>query len=205
MRAPKPVVHIATGNAGKLAEFERILGEEFEIVGLSGLQIEMPDEGTGSYEENATEKARFVGLAISRLTLGDDSGIEAFALDGRPGIISARFAGEPVSDSRNIEKLLDELERSGSDDRSGQFVCWLSLADGNGVIASVEGTCQGTIGFEQRGANGFGYDPIFIFPDGRTMAELSDEEKDAVSHRGNAIRAILPALKRAVVAGNDNA
>ena len=93
MSAPKPVVHIATGNAGKLAEFERILGEEFEIVGLSGLQIEMPDEGTGSYEENATEKARFVGQTIGRLTLGDDSGIEAFALDGRPGIISAAMLG----------------------------------------------------------------------------------------------------------------
>ncbi len=162
----------------------------------------MPAEGTASYKENADQKATFVAERTGRLTLGDDSGIEVFALDGRPGIISARFAGEPVSDQRNIERLLSELDGDGSGDRSARFVCWLALAGSNGLIASVEGTCAGTIGFEPAGTNGFGYDPIFVFPDGRTMAELTDEEKDARSHRGNAIRSMLPALRRAVVDGD---
>ena len=205
MSETKPVVLIATRNAGKLAEFERLLGEEFQVEGLEGRNLSLPAEGVESYRANADEKARFVAELTGCLTLGDDSGIEAHALDSRPAIISARFAGEPVSDQRNIEKLLSELAASGSNDRSARFVCWLALADANGLIASVEGTCQGTIGFEQRGTNGFGYDPVFVFPDGRTMAELTENEKDGVSHRGNAIRAMLPTLRRAVVDGDDDA
>lgn len=201
----KPVIRIATKNAGKLAEFERILGNEFEVVGLSGIDLELPEEGTESYKQNANEKARFIARSLGQLTLGDDSGIEAMALNGQPGIRSARFAGEPVSDQRNIDKLLDELDRLPGDDRSGRFVCWLALAGPNGPIATVQGTCEGTIGFEPRGSNGFGYDPVFIFPNGRTMADLSDEEKDSVSHRGNAIRTMLPILRQAVVDGNNNA
>jgi XTP/dITP diphosphohydrolase len=200
-----PVILIATKNAGKLAEFERILGSEFRVEGLEGFDFAMPDEGTSSYRENADQKACFVARKTGRITLGDDSGIEAFALERRPGIISARFAGEPVSDARNIDRLLSELDAIPSDDRSAQFVCWLALADKDGLVASVEGTCAGTIGFEPKGNNGFGYDPVFVFADGRTMAELTDEEKDAVSHRGNAIRAMLPTLRQAVVDGNNNA
>jgi XTP/dITP diphosphohydrolase len=203
--SPKPGILIATRNAGKLAEFERMLGAEFEITGLDGLDLILPHEGVESYRTNAEQKARFVAEYTGRLTLGDDSGIEASALDGRPGIISARFAGEPVSDQRNREKLLSELETSGSNDRSAQFVCWLSLADANGVIVSVEGRCEGTVGLKEKGFNGFGYDPLFVFADGRTMAELTNGEKDAVSHRGNAIRAILPYLRHRVVDGDDNA
>jgi XTP/dITP diphosphohydrolase len=201
----RPGILVATKNAGKLAEFERILGSEFRVEGLDGLDLEMPTEGTASYKENADQKAEFVAERTGRLTLGDDSGIEAHALNGRPGIISARFAGEPMSDRRNIERLLSELDENGSGDRSARFVCWLALADSNGLIASVEGQCSGAIGFEPTGTNGFGYDPIFVFPDGRTMAELTDVEKDTVSHRGNAIRSMLPALRRAVVDGDDNA
>lgn len=205
MSASKPRILIATKNAGKLAEFERIMGPEFAIEGLDEIDLTLPAEGTESYKANASDKARFVAERTGRVTLGDDSGIEAFALGGRPGIVSARFAGEPVSDQRNIEKLLSELEAGGSNDRSARFVCWLALADANGLVATVEGTCQGTIGFSQRGTNGFGYDPVFDFPNGRTMAELTDDEKDAVSHRGNAIRAILPTLRSVVVDGDDNA
>jgi XTP/dITP diphosphohydrolase len=200
-----PVILIATKNAGKLAEFERILGSEFRVEGLDGLDLSMPEEGTSSYRENADQKARFVARQTGRLTLGDDSGIEAFALDRRPGIISARFAGEPASDARNIDRLLSELEEEPSGDRSAQFVCWLALADKDGLVASVEGACQGSIGFEPKGDNGFGYDPVFVFADGRTMAELTDEEKDEVSHRGNAIRSMLPTLRRVVVDGDNNA
>lgn len=205
MNARKPRILIATKNAGKLAEFERMLGSEFEVEGLSGLDLELPAEGTESYRENAEVKARFVGMQTGRLTLGDDSGLEVFALDHRPGITSARYAGAPVSDRRNIEKLLAELESGGALDRSARFVCWLALADGNGLLRSVEGTCAGTIGISPKGANGFGYDPVFLFPNGRTMAELSDDEKDMVSHRGNAIRAMLPTLRKHDVVGNNDA
>lgn len=195
---------IATRNAGKSAEFERILGTEFEVSSLRDLDIELPAEGTESYRENAEAKARFVAVKTGRLTIGDDSGIEVDALGRQPGIVSARYAGEPVSDQRNIEKLLGELEASGTSDRSARFVCWLALADSNGEVRAVEGECAGTIGFEPVGTNGFGYDPIFVFPDGRTMAELDEREKDAVSHRGNAIRAILPTLRAYDVADDDN-
>lgn len=196
---------IATKNAGKLAEFERILGAEFEVSSLAELDLELPAEGTESYRENAEMKARFVAEQTRRLTLADDSGIEVDVLGGKPGIVSARFAGEPISDQRNIEKLLGELEASGTSDRSARFICWLALADGNGRVQSIEGECTGTIGFEAIGTNGFGYDPIFVFPDGRTMAELSEREKDAVSHRGNAIRAMLPKLRAYDVADDNDA
>lgn len=205
MNHDRPALLVATKNVGKLAEFERILGHAFRIEGLDGISLEMPPEGTGSYKENAEMKARFVAQHTGRLTLGDDSGIEVFALDGRPGIVSARYAGVPVSDERNIERVLAELDGRDAIERSARFVCWLSLADPDGVVRSVEGTCSGTIGYEPKGTNGFGYDPVFVFPNGRTMAELTDEEKDAVSHRGNAIRAMLPELARIVVDGDDNA
>ncbi|MCO5223581.1 MAG: RdgB/HAM1 family non-canonical purine NTP pyrophosphatase [Thermomicrobiales bacterium] len=197
MNNPKPHLLIATKNRGKLAEFERLLGGQFTVEGLDGQQIDLPEEGTESYRANAEAKAIAVARATGRLTLGDDSGIEVTALGGEPGIVSARYAGEPVSDARNIEKLLDALAASASPDRSARFVCWLAMAGPSGLLTSVEGTCEGTIGIEPHGANGFGYDPIFRFLDGRTMAQLSDWEKDDVSHRGNALRAILPALAEA--------
>lgn len=194
MSEEKPSILIATKNAGKLAEFERLLGDEFLVEGLAGIDIELPEEGTESYRENAETKAICVAAATGRLTLGDDSGIEARALGGMPGIISARYAGEPVSDARNIDKLLSALADHPTGDRAARFVCWLALAGRNGLIASVEGTCQGVIGHEPAGSNGFGYDPVFLFPSGATMAELTDEEKDRVSHRGNALRSMLPVL-----------
>lgn len=205
MNGSRPTILIATKNAGKLAEFERILGDEFEVEGLDGSNIDLPPEGTDSYRENAEAKARFVAAATGRLTLGDDSGLETSALGGDPGIVSARYAGEPISDRRNIEKLLAAIAASGAADRTARFVCWLSFADRTGTVATVEGTCDGTIGFAPKGANGFGYDPVFVFPDGRTMAELTDAEKDAVSHRGNAIRAIRPLLRASVVASDNDA
>jgi len=200
----KPSILIATNNVGKLAEFERLLSDDYQIDGLAGLNLELPAEGTTSYKENAEAKAVFVAAASGRLTLGDDSGIEARVLGGAPGIVSARYAGEPVSDSRNIEKLLTEIDAQDYSDRAARFVCWLALADAKGLIASVVGTCEGQIGFEPVGTNGFGYDPVFLFPSGLTMAELSETQKDEISHRGNAVRAMMPVLARAVsqAAGN---
>jgi len=194
MTQQKPSILIATNNAGKLAEFHRLLGDDFLVEGLAGIDLQLPEEGTESYRANAVTKAIFVAAATGRLTLGDDSGIEALALGGMPGIISARYAGEPVSDARNIDKLLMALAHHPTGDRAARFVCWLALADRDGLIASFEGTCEGVIGYEPSGSNGFGYDPVFIFPNGESMAELSDAEKDRVSHRGHALRAMLPVL-----------
>lgn len=205
MTATKPTVLIATKNDGKLAEFERLLGNKYTVKGLAEYDLTLPDEGTDSYRANAEIKAAFVAAATGLLTLGDDSGIEALALHGSPGIISARYAGEPVSDQRNIDKLLSELEAEGSGDRAARFVCWLALADPNGLVKSIEGTCDGVVGSVPRGSNGFGYDPVFVLPSGRTMAELGDREKDSVSHRGNAVRAMLPTLAKAIDEGNGHA
>lgn len=198
MSPVRPRILVATKNSGKLAEFQRLLGDSYDIDGLDGVDLDLPVEGTESYQTNANGKASYVAARTGRVTLGDDSGIEALALGGRPGIVSARFAGEPVSDNRNIERLLAELDQDRSGNRSAQFVCWLGLADEDGLISSTEGVCVGTIGFETRGSNGFGYDPIFVISDGRTMAELSDADKDAVSHRGNAVRAMTPHIERAL-------
>jgi XTP/dITP diphosphohydrolase len=196
---------IATRNAGKLTEFKRLLGEAYDVASLENLNLQLPDEGVESYRANAETKARVVADATGTPALGDDSGIEAGALDGRPGIISARYAGEPASDQRNIERLLGDIEASGSSDRSARFVCWLALAEPKGQVISVEGICEGAIGSGPRGQNGFGYDPVFVFADGRTMAEMPDEEKDLVSHRGNAVRAMLPVIERLTGNGNRNA
>lgn len=205
MSENKPTILIATRNAGKLAEFERLLGDAFGVEGLNGIDIELPEEGTESYRANAEIKAIFVAAATGRLTLGDDSGIEAVALGGMPGIISARFAGEPVSDERNIDKLLEALEDDSSGDRTARFVCWLALADSTGLIAATEGTCSGSIGLKPEGSNGFGYDPVFVLPTGKTMAELSDREKDRMSHRGNALRAMMPLLEAELGKASSNA
>lgn len=205
MSDPKPKILIATKNAGKLAEFERLLADDYIVEGLAGLDIELPEEGTLSYRANAEAKAIAVASATGRLTLGDDSGLEVTALGGQPGIVSARYAGNPPSDLRNIEKLLAQLEATGTENRSARFVCLLSLANANGLVATVEGTCEGTIGFEPAGSNGFGYDPIFVFPDGRTMAQLPDNEKDLVSHRGRAVRSMLPTIAKSVAEAAQNA
>lgn len=204
MSETKPSILIASKNIGKLAEFERLLGAEYGVMGLSGLDLELPDEGTQSYRANAEAKAVFVASATGRLTLGDDSGIETCALHGAPGIVSARFAGSPVSDTRNIAKLLMLLDEEGSGDRTARFVCWLALADKDGLVASVEGVCSGRIGHEPKGSNGFGYDPVFVFEDGRSMAELSDSEKDLVSHRGNAVRAMRAVLAERIGGADGN-
>lgn len=198
MTHSKRAIIVATNNEGKLAEFERLLGSKFRIEGLGGLQLTMPDEGTESYRSNAEAKAEYVAKQTGRFVLGDDSGLEVSALGGQPGISSARFAGEPKSDTRNIQKLLAALEGVPTSERAARFVCWLALAGPNGLVTSVEGACVGRIGTKPRGSYGFGYDPVFVFADQRTMAELSDEEKDSVSHRGNAIRNILPNLASAI-------
>jgi XTP/dITP diphosphohydrolase len=199
------VVVLATGNAGKVREFSRLLGGAFEARPLPA-GVGLPLETGDTFAANARLKAVsvFAALGGDHAVLADDSGLEVAALGGRPGIFSARFAGECASDADNVAKLLVEL--SVASDRSARFVCALCLvmpagpdqADGEGWRAiEVEGVTNGSITLVSRGDDGFGYDPVFQ-PEGweLTLAEASPADKDAVSHRGAAARALLDRLAR---------
>jgi XTP/dITP diphosphohydrolase len=182
-------IAIASRNPHKLREIRRI-GADWPVVWLTVDDHEgpWPDvEETGStYLENALLKGRAV-----EATLADDSGVEVDALGGRPGPRSARFAGEDASDERNLEELIRATKGVPGSGRTARYRCVAVLAYPDGRSVSVEGVCEGVLVSKPRGSSGFGYDPIFV-PAGweRTMAELSDEEKDRISHRGSALRAL---------------
>jgi len=182
---------LATRNEHKLREFRRLLpGVALEPLPA---HLDSPEETGATYAENALIKARAAVAGTGRTAIADDSGIEARALGGAPGVRSARYAGEGASDGENLAKLRAEVP-AGSHLR---YVCVIARVTPDGDEELFEGTCVGTMAPEARGARGFGYDPIFLpadRPDGRTMAELSDEEKDAISHRGRAARALLARL-----------
>ncbi len=181
---------LATRNAHKLREFRRLL--ESAAISLDPLpaDVALPPEDGLTFAENAAGKARAAAVATGAAVIADDSGIEAEALGGAPGVRSARFAGEHASDEENLAKLLDQAP-AGSGLR---YVCALVYVDpGAGVEELFFGHCRGRLAAAPRGSGGFGYDPAFV-ADGfgeRTMAELSDEEKDAISHRGEAARALV--------------
>jgi XTP/dITP diphosphohydrolase len=178
---------LATRNAHKVREFGRLLPGH-EVVGLPD-GVELPPETGETFAANALPKARAAAAATGEATLADDSGIEAEALGGAPGVRSARYAGPEATDAENLAKLRAEAP-AGS---PLAYVCALAFVDGT-TEKLFEGRCTGTISPEARGERGFGYDPVFLPDDGdgaRTMAELSDAEKDAISHRGRATRALL--------------
>ena len=185
---------LATRNAHKLREFARLLPG----VELDGLPqgLESPEETGETYAENALIKARAAARATGRVAIADDSGVEAEALGRRPGVRSARYAGETASDGENLAKLRAEVP-AGS---ALRYVCVIARVTPDGGEELFEGACEGTMAPEARGERGFGYDPIFVPADdvaqGRTMAELDDAEKDAISHRGRAARALLGRLER---------
>ncbi len=182
---------IATGNAHKLEEIATML-QDFPIeavsmkeVGLGNMDIE--ETGT-TFEENALLKAMAVCEATNSLSLADDSGLEVDVLDGRPGVYSARYAGENATDQENNAKLLKELENVPIEKRSGRFVCALAAAFPNGEVLVTRGEVEGYIDFEEKGVNGFGYDPLFYVPQHRkTFGELSPEIKNRMSHRSRAL------------------
>jgi XTP/dITP diphosphohydrolase len=187
---------LATRNAHKLREFARLAGGWAGSVSIDPLpdDVELPPEEGATFAENALGKARAAAAATGRVAIADDSGIEAAALGGRPGIRSARYAGEHASDGENLDKLLREAP-AGS---PLAYVCALAYVDpASGEERVFEERCSGTLAAAPRGKRGFGYDPAFLPDDGRrgsdarTMAELSDAEKDAISHRGRAVRALL--------------
>ena len=178
---------LATRNAHKVREFGRLLPGH-EVVALPD-DVELPPETADTFAGNALPKARAAATATGGPAIADDSGIEAAALGGAPGVRSARYAGLDATDEENLERLRVEAPAG-----SGlTYVCALAFADG-ATERVFEGRCAGTLAAEPRGSGGFGYDPVFLPDDGdgtRTMAELSDAEKDAISHRGRAARALL--------------
>jgi XTP/dITP diphosphohydrolase len=188
---------VATRNEHKLRELGEVLAE-FELEPFPGAVALPPEEGE-TFADNALAKARAAHAATGRAAIADDSGIEARALGGAPGVRSARYAGPDATDEQNLELLLREV--AGAEDRGVAYVCALAYVGEDGSERIVEGRCEGTLAAEPRGSGGFGYDPAFVPEDTgpddpRTMAELSPSEKHAISHRGRAARALAEVLSR---------
>lgn len=181
----------ATGNAGKMKEIREIMADlDVEIVSMkeAGVDVEIVENGS-SFEENAVIKARTIMEHTGELVLADDSGLEIDYLNGEPGIYSARYMGEDTSYHIKNNNLISRLEGVEDEKRTARFVCVIAAAFPDGEILTVRDTVEGRIGYEEKGENGFGYDPIFYLPEyGKSSAQLSPEEKNKISHRGKALR-----------------
>ncbi|WP_397539531.1 XTP/dITP diphosphatase [Rummeliibacillus pycnus] len=189
-------VVIATKNKGKAKDFEAIFAPlGYEVLTLFDVAPDMDIEETGTtFEENAILKAEAVAKRLNTFVIADDSGLQIDALNGEPGVYSARYAGDH-DDEANIIKVLKNLEGVPEEKRTARFCCCLAITGPVHKTESVFGTCEGIILTEKHGENGFGYDPIFYVPSmKRTMAEMTAEEKGAISHRGNALRKLAEEL-----------
>lgn len=191
---------VATGNEGKMNEIRAILqGEDLIFTSLrdEDLQdVEIIEDGT-TFEENAIIKARTISDLTGQMVLADDSGLEVDYLDKAPGIYSARYMGEDTPYTIKNNHIIKQLEGVQGDARSARFVCAIACAFPDGRNITVRGVIEGQIGYEEKGENGFGYDPIFYVPEfGCTTAELPPEEKNRVSHRGKALKAMYEVLQR---------
>jgi XTP/dITP diphosphohydrolase len=200
------MILLASGNRGKLVEMREILkGEAIRLVLPHDLGIHLRVDETGeTYAENAILKARAYAQASGLVTLADDSGLEVEALDGAPGLFSARFSPKPgANDADRREYLLAELQKTGAPRPwLARFHCTVAVANPTGGVYTAVGNCPGEIIPEERGTNGFGYDPLFFLPSfGQTMAEISSELKNKISHRGLAVRTAVPFLYRAAGSG----
>ncbi len=197
MTPPLRRLLVATTNPNKLAEIAALLdGMPVELVSLAAVgAVPEPDETGATFEDNAREKARYYARATGLPTVAEDSGLEVDALDGEPGVRSARFPGKTYAEK--FATLYRRLDERGVHDTAARFVCALALAHGDAIVFEARGEVAGTIAREPRGAGGFGYDPIFFYPPlGRTLAEVAPHEKAAVSHRGRAFRALRDFLER---------
>ena len=198
VQEPRRVL-IASQNAGKVREFRRLLGSiPADFVGINDLpKVEAPDEDGATFFENAAIKARFYSQHFGEIALADDSGLVVDALGGAPGVHSARYGGDGLSDLDRLRLLLANLRDVPAEERTARFECVVVVAgpEWSGGILHAVGAVEGRIITEPRGSNGFGYDPVFV-PSGETLttAEMSADEKDALSHRGLAVRAVAPHL-----------
>ena len=188
---------IATKNAGKVKDFETLFSPKgFKVKSLLNFpEIEDVEETGVTFSENATLKAEAISSALNKPVIADDSGLAIDALNGEPGVYSARYAGENKDDNANIEKVLQKLNDVPFEKRTARFHCALAIAVPGKRTEIVEGTCEGHILEEKRGENGFGYDPIFFVEKWRcSMAELTKEQKNQISHRANALKRLAPLI-----------
>lgn len=188
----------ATGNENKMKEIRQILGDmDVEILSMkqAGISADIVEDGT-TFEENAIIKAKAIAEMTQEIVLADDSGLEIDYINKEPGIYSARYMGEDTSYHIKNQNLIDRLKDAKEEERTARFVCAIAAAFPNGEVLTTIGTIEGRIAYEEKGENGFGYDPIFYVPEyGCTTAELSEEAKNDISHRGNALRAMKEKLK----------
>lgn len=188
----------ATSNEGKMKEVRSILedlGMEVLSMKEAGIQVDVVEDGT-TFEENAVIKATEIAKACGEIILADDSGLEIDFLNKEPGIYSARYMGEDTSYAIKNQNLIDRLEGVEDEKRTARFVCAIAAAFPDGTVEVTRGTIEGRIGYEEKGVNGFGYDPIFYVPEyGCTTAELSLEQKNEASHRGKALRLMKEIIK----------
>ena len=195
-------VIVATGNAGKLREFQRILEPlGFDVVSMEqeGIALDIVEDDD-TFAANARIKAMTVHEHTGHAVIADDSGLCVDALDGRPGVYSARYGGEELPHPQKIKLLLQELQNTPPEQRGAQYVCAIHFVLADGRELSCQADCPGQIGYETRGDRGFGYDPIFYVGE-RSMAEYPDEEKDAISHRGKALRQLAVQVEAGIRAG----
>jgi len=199
---------VATNNPGKVREYAELLADlpgpvSFTLPAQEGLTLEVEETGE-TFEENACLKAQAFARASGLLTLADDSGLEVDALDGAPGVRSARYAGPGASDADRYRKLLCALDGVPQGQRSARFRCVVAVGLPGGTLYTAEGFCEGAIGFSPKGGHGFGYDPVFVVDGywGQTMAELPPDVKNQISHRARALQAIRPALAQLLIASS---
>ncbi len=193
----KTKIVFATGNEGKMEEIRAILaGADVEVISMkeAGVDVDIVEDGT-TFEENAAIKAKTIMEATGLITLGDDSGLEVDYLNKEPGIYSARYLGEDTSFPEKCANILKRMEGVPEEKRTARFVCAIAAAFPDGEVKIVRATIEGSIAHESKGDKGFGYDPIFYIPEkGLTASEISMEEKNEISHRGKALRAMKEVL-----------
>lgn len=194
----KKTLIFATGNQGKVNEFRQMLGDDYEILSLKDLDVDVDIVEDGkTFEENAIIKAKTVCDATHKMVLADDSGFEVDAMGGEPGVYSSRFMGEDTPYSVKNAEILDRCKDVPDEDRGARFVCVIACAWPDGRCETVKGVIEGKLAHEPKGENGFGYDPIFYYPErGMTTGEMEPEEKNAISHRGQAVRKMVELLKQ---------
>lgn len=188
-------VAVATTNLGKLREFQALLPDDVSVFSLLDFAKSAPEESGASFAENARIKSTALSREINLIVIADDSGLVVDVLGGAPGVYSARYAGLPANDERNIDLVLSQLSGQPFEVRTARFQCSVSVAFRGEELLTASATCEGRIGYERQGDHGFGYDPIFVLPSGRTMAELTAEEKNQISHRSRAFRTVADPLR----------